>query len=425
MNVLNRIAGVFTQFVTPVYVLRAPLLTAMLAVVALAVPDQTLELYRAIALDRADRWPQILLAYTTLTLAGAMLWYIGRTMTLRWQRAQLVESTISGFLLRWLPRLYGAAPLSGAAIGIFKSASLAKPLDPSQWREGAGAIPEVVESIAVAIRQYETASSLLYFGASVALGLGILAFALGRALAYAGALLLVGSCAFLALIPRWRTALDDDRSLPALVESLLDPNRVIDERYQTYTATTDEGLVHTGILIGETAASITLLEQQGKVYTLLRRSLDDLVNSRLSLMPEGFERDLSQQDVADVLAYVAGQGQPALQVAGEPPSDDSTDAAVAISTLLENLAVGAMNWLFGLNYGVRGRFAILQHVEPPPVRRIVDPHVIGNHVEQDRHARVVGRRGELTKIVDRAERGIDHAVIDDVVAVGAVLARSE
>lgn len=174
MNVLNRIAGVFTQFVTPVYVLRAPLLTAMLAVVALAVPDQTLELYRAIALDRADRWPQILLAYTTLTLAGAMLWYIGRTMTLRWQRAQLVESTISGFLLRWLPRLYGAAPLSGAAIGIFKSASLAKPLDPSQWREGAGAIPEVVESIAVAIRQYETASSLLYFGASVALGLGIL-----------------------------------------------------------------------------------------------------------------------------------------------------------------------------------------------------------------------------------------------------------
>ncbi len=42
-------------------------------------------------------------------------------------------------------------------------------------------------------------------------------FALGRALAYAGALLLVGSCAFLVLIPRWRTALDDDRSLPALV----------------------------------------------------------------------------------------------------------------------------------------------------------------------------------------------------------------
>ncbi len=40
-------------------------------------------------------------------------------------------------------------------------------------------------------------------------------FALGRALAYAGALLLVGSCAFLALIPRWRTDLDDDRSLPA------------------------------------------------------------------------------------------------------------------------------------------------------------------------------------------------------------------
>ncbi len=40
-------------------------------------------------------------------------------------------------------------------------------------------------------------------------------YAFGRGLAYSGALLLVGACVFLTLIPRWRAATDDDGSLAA------------------------------------------------------------------------------------------------------------------------------------------------------------------------------------------------------------------
>ena len=40
-------------------------------------------------------------------------------------------------------------------------------------------------------------------------------FALGRALAYASIVILIGSCVFAALIPRWRLTVDDDQSLAA------------------------------------------------------------------------------------------------------------------------------------------------------------------------------------------------------------------
>ena len=46
----------------------------------------------------------------------------------------------------------------------------------------------------------------------------------------------------------------------------------------------------------------------GKDQVILRRDLDELVGSGKSLMPEGLEKDLSRQDLADVIAYVAVAG---------------------------------------------------------------------------------------------------------------------
>ena len=85
MDFLKRIAGYITEFVTPIYVLRAPLTVAFLAFFALSVPYQMHEIFRAMALDRADKWIQILLAFGTLFLVGLLLWYIGRNLTLLWQ----------------------------------------------------------------------------------------------------------------------------------------------------------------------------------------------------------------------------------------------------------------------------------------------------------------------------------------------------
>lgn len=110
-----------------------------------------------------------------------------------------------------------------------------------------------------------------------------------------------------------------NRNPAAMLEALFDPNRAVDQRYQSYTAVTEEGLVYTGILQAETANSVTLLEQAGKQHTLLRSSLELVQNNRVSLMPEGFEKDLSGADVAHLLTYLATQGQQPKKFAGNEP----------------------------------------------------------------------------------------------------------
>lgn len=109
------------------------------------------------------------------------------------------------------------------------------------------------------------------------------------------------------------------RTPAALIESILDPNRSVDQRYRSYSALTIDGLSHNGILSGETSTSVTLTEQQGKKHSLLRTEIDVLENTGKSLMPEGLEKDISPADVADIVTYLASIGPAAKTIAGNEP----------------------------------------------------------------------------------------------------------
>ena len=98
-----------------------------------------------------------------------------------------------------------------------------------------------------------------------------------------------------------------------LLNTILDPNKEVDTRYAAWTAVTDDGQTATGIMVEESATSIRLREAEAKEHVLLRNELDQLQSSGRSLMPEGFERDMSPQDVADVIAYVASTTRPSAQ----------------------------------------------------------------------------------------------------------------
>ena len=89
-----------------------------------------------------------------------------------------------------------------------------------------------------------------------------------------------------------------------LLQEILDPNRQVDSRYFEYVALLKNGKLATGILASESSHSITLRAQEGKEQVLLRGDIDELKSSNKSLMPEGLEKDLSKQDLADVIAYV-------------------------------------------------------------------------------------------------------------------------
>jgi putative heme-binding domain-containing protein len=97
-----------------------------------------------------------------------------------------------------------------------------------------------------------------------------------------------------------------NRSPQYLLIEILDPNRNIDSRYVEYTAATRSGQVFTGILSAESAGSITLQGQENKQHALLRSDLEEFISTARSIMPEGLEKDLSRQDVADVIEYLVG-----------------------------------------------------------------------------------------------------------------------
>jgi len=95
-----------------------------------------------------------------------------------------------------------------------------------------------------------------------------------------------------------------DKSPQGLLIAILDPNRAVEARYVSYTAATKAGLTYTGVLGSETGNSITIVSQDGKQQVILRTELEELSSTGKSLMPEGLEKELSKQDVADVIAYL-------------------------------------------------------------------------------------------------------------------------
>ena len=94
-----------------------------------------------------------------------------------------------------------------------------------------------------------------------------------------------------------------------LLTEILAPNKNVDARYVEYAAVTKAGRLFTGILANETATSITLKGQEAKEQVLLRSELEELKSTEKSLMPEGLEKDLSRQDLADLIAYLAAGGK--------------------------------------------------------------------------------------------------------------------
>lgn len=96
-------------------------------------------------------------------------------------------------------------------------------------------------------------------------------------------------------------------SLDQLLSNVFDPNLVIGSAYQTRMVSTDEGRVLTGLLAEENEQRIVLKLPGGKMETIPRDTIEDLVESRVSLMPEGFERQLTPQEVADLFAYLLQQ----------------------------------------------------------------------------------------------------------------------
>jgi putative membrane-bound dehydrogenase-like protein len=94
------------------------------------------------------------------------------------------------------------------------------------------------------------------------------------------------------------------KSPEQLLLDVLDPNAAIDNNYINYTITTKSGKVLTGIIAVETATSVTLKRAEGQSDVVLRQDIEEVVSSGQSLMPEGLEKMLSLEEMADLIGFL-------------------------------------------------------------------------------------------------------------------------
>ena len=94
-----------------------------------------------------------------------------------------------------------------------------------------------------------------------------------------------------------------------LLVDILDPSREVDPRFIEYLVTTKSGKVITGLIASETASSVTLRRAEKAEDTILRNQIERIQATGKSLMPEGLEMQLNQQEFADLLAYLQGVGK--------------------------------------------------------------------------------------------------------------------
>jgi putative heme-binding domain-containing protein len=102
---------------------------------------------------------------------------------------------------------------------------------------------------------------------------------------------------------------------PQLIESVLEPSRVIVEGYRSTTLATADGLVVTGIVKEESAETITLVDSEGRRQVVRAADVEERKTGDVSPMPESLATNLSPGEFADLIAYLetlrpTGRGTP-------------------------------------------------------------------------------------------------------------------
>ncbi len=101
----------------------------------------------------------------------------------------------------------------------------------------------------------------------------------------------------------------DVRNQPkeALLLHIVIPEREIAPNFTSYTVETKDGRSLSGVMLSETATSVTIRQPLGVEETLLRANVASLAASQLSLMPQDLEKSMTSQEMADLLGFLKGE----------------------------------------------------------------------------------------------------------------------
>ena len=89
-----------------------------------------------------------------------------------------------------------------------------------------------------------------------------------------------------------------------LIESMVDPGKKIAQGFDTWAFLMENGTVHTGFVVQESAETVIVRQTDGLSRELLQRNIDERVKQEISMMPKGMVGNLTPEQLADLLAYL-------------------------------------------------------------------------------------------------------------------------
>ena len=90
-----------------------------------------------------------------------------------------------------------------------------------------------------------------------------------------------------------------------LLESIVEPSKRVDPQFVTYLAETTDGRLLTGLLHSKDEQQVVLKDAQDKLIPIPLAEIEQLVPQQQSMMPELLLRDLTAQQVADLVEYLS------------------------------------------------------------------------------------------------------------------------
>jgi len=94
-------------------------------------------------------------------------------------------------------------------------------------------------------------------------------------------------------------------SRQALFESIVFPSAGISHNYEAWTIVLNNGTTQTGLLVSEEGEKLSLKGIDALVRTILIKDIDERRKNTISLMPADLAKLLSQEEMADVVEYLA------------------------------------------------------------------------------------------------------------------------
>ncbi|MFO0890870.1 MAG: c-type cytochrome [Isosphaeraceae bacterium] len=104
------------------------------------------------------------------------------------------------------------------------------------------------------------------------------------------------------------TKLEPKQGPADLLRNILEPSSKINDKYQSYLFEMENGQVLTGLIVGETADAVKVVENPLASIEpkLLKKSeIEGRKPSPTSLMPKGLLDKLTREEILDLVAYIA------------------------------------------------------------------------------------------------------------------------